>query len=71
MMTGLVPMKQISQSRHDNGTTLNISPPIVTIKNCPTKIITRASSKPPNDLDLLIKAEAPVWKALALKRFQN
>ena len=44
--TGLVPRIIQSQSLDERGTTLNISPPNVTIKYCPTRMITNDITKP-------------------------
>ena len=61
------------QSPKGSGITLNISPPKLTIRICPTKMINKVMSKPGNSSlrNSPFKADSQVLKALALKIFQN
>ena len=60
----------IPQSFQDKGTTLNISPPNVTIRYCPT-MISKATIKKLLHPFRLANAERPSMNAFALNMFQN
>lgn len=58
-----------SQSESERGVTLKKAPPSSTIAICPAKITDAIKRNSPHPLSL--KADRPLLKARALKRFQN
>lgn len=68
--TGEVAARMIPQSAQRSGTTLNISPPTVTISHWPANM-TNAINRNPPDRPSPAKADLPLINALALNMFQN